>query len=123
VGEEPIAAKEIAEPEKPVSIIHIFAGADVTNYNEFASVIQARVSALGIRQLTLTNSLAPRGLERQGIWSLRRVRRLGPEKLFDALRAASLKIRIEPDAAQLERMRGTDCRALPSKAGKSGAAQ
>jgi hypothetical protein len=100
-----VAPKESAEPEKPVSIIHIFAGTDVTCYSELIGAIQARVSSLGIRQLDF-DKLAnfADGLSGK-VFGPSQVKRLGPEKMFDALRAASLKIRIEPDPEQLERMR------------------
>jgi hypothetical protein len=100
-----VAPKERRAPEKPAPVIHIFTGAEVTCYSELIGAIQARVSSLGIRQLDF-DKLAnfADGLTGK-VFGPSQVKRLGPEKMFDALRAASLKIRIEPDPEQLERMR------------------
>jgi hypothetical protein len=104
VVEEPIAAKESAEPETPAPIVHIFSAADVETYTELINAIRSRVGELGIRYQDF-DSLAdfPSGLSGK-IFGPSQVKRVGPEKLFDALRAASLKIRIEPDEEQLRRM-------------------
>jgi hypothetical protein len=79
-------------------------GEPVTTYTELIGAIRTRIGVLGIRYQDF-DSLAdfPGGLSGK-VFGPSQVKRLGPEKLFDALRAASLKIRIEPDEEQLQRM-------------------
>jgi hypothetical protein len=77
---------------------------DVTSYTELIGGIQARIAALGIRQLDFDKLAGfPEGLSGK-VFGMLQVKRLGPEKLFDALRAAGLKLRIEEDPEQLARM-------------------
>jgi hypothetical protein len=100
-----VAPKESAEPEKPAPIIHIFAGADVTSYTELIVGIQQRIGELGIRQVDF-DVLAGFGPGLSGkAFGPSQVKRLGPEKLFDAIRAAGLRLRLEADPEQLEKMR------------------
>jgi hypothetical protein len=100
------APKESAEPEEPAPIIHVFAGADVTCYTELIVGIQQRIGELGIRQVDfdVLAGFAP-GLSGKA-FGPSQVKRLGPEKLFDAIRAAGLRLRLDADPEQLERMRG-----------------
>jgi hypothetical protein len=105
VVEQPIAAKECAEPEKAVSIIHIFAGADVTSYSELIGVIRTRVGQLGVRYLDFDQlACFAEGLSGK-IFGPAQIKRLGIEKMFDALRAAGLRLRIEEDPEQTAKMR------------------
>jgi hypothetical protein len=77
----------------------------VTTYTELIGAIQARLSELGIRQVDFDKLAGfPEGLTGKA-FGPSQVKRLGPEKLFDALVAASLKLKVEPDPEQLERMR------------------
>lgn len=80
------------------------ASAEVTSYTELIGAIQARIGELGIRyeDFDVLAGFAP-GLSGK-VFGPSQVKRLGPEKLFDAMRAASLKIRAEPDAEQLAKM-------------------
>jgi hypothetical protein len=104
VVEEPIVAKECAEPEKAVSIIHIFAGADVTSYSELIGVIRTRVGQLGVRYLDFDQlACFAEGLSGK-IFGPAQIKRLGIEKMFDALRAAGLRLRIEEDPEQTAKM-------------------
>ena len=75
-----------------------------TSYTELIGGIQARLGELGIRQLDF-DILAgfPPGLTGKA-FGPSQVKRLGPEKLFDALRAAGLRLRLEADPEQLEKM-------------------
>jgi hypothetical protein len=100
-----VAPKESAEPEEPAPIIHIFAGAEVTSYTELIVGIQQRIGELGIRQVDfdVLAGFAP-GLSGKA-FGPSQVKRLGPEKLFDAIRAAGLRLRLEADPEQLEKMR------------------
>jgi hypothetical protein len=77
----------------------------VTSYTELMSAIQARVGALGLK-LTDFDDLAgfPAGLSGK-VFGMLQVKRLGPEKVFDAIRAAGLRIRIEIDPEQEAKMR------------------
>jgi hypothetical protein len=94
----PDAAPEAHRPEI------VFTGVEVTCYSELIGGIQARLGALGIRQVDFDKlaSFAD-GLSGK-IFGSGQVRRLGVEKMFDALRAAGLKLRLEPDPQQLQRM-------------------
>lgn len=76
-----------------------------TSYTELMAGIQAQVGALGLK-LTDFDDLAgfPAGLSGK-VFGPSQVKRLGPEKLFDALRAAGLRIRIEVDPEQEAKMR------------------
>lgn len=75
-----------------------------TSYTELIGGIQARIASLGIRQLDFDKLAGfPEGLTGKAFGPAQ-VKRLGPEKLFDALRAAGLKLRIEEDPEQLLRM-------------------
>ncbi|MCK1445412.1 hypothetical protein IVB43_23795 [Bradyrhizobium sp. 48] len=77
----------------------------VTTYTELMAGIQAQVGQLGLK-LTDFDDLAgfPAGLSGK-VFGMLQVKRLGPEKLFDALRAAGLRIRLEIDPEQEARMR------------------
>ena len=76
----------------------------VTSYTELMSAIQARVGALGLK-LTDFDDLAgfPAGLSGK-VFGMLQVKRLGPEKVFDAIRAAGLRIRVEIDPEQTAKM-------------------
>jgi hypothetical protein len=75
-----------------------------TSYTELMAAIQAQVGALGLK-LSDFDDLAgfPAGLSGK-VFGLLQVKRLGPEKMFDALRAAGLRIRIEVDPDQQAKM-------------------
>lgn len=78
---------------------------EVTSYTELIGAIQVRIGELGIRQLDFDKLAGfPEGLSGKAFGMLQ-VKRLGPEKLFDALRAAGLKLRIEADPEQEAKMR------------------
>jgi len=76
----------------------------VTSYTELMSAIQARVGVLGLK-LTDFDDLAgfPAGLSGK-VFGMLQVKRLGPEKVFDALRAAGLRLRVEVDPEQTGKM-------------------
>lgn len=78
--------------------------APVTSYTELIGGITARLGELGIRYEDFDDlaGFAP-GLSGK-VFGPSQVKRLGPEKLFDALRAASLRLRVEPDPEQLAKM-------------------
>jgi len=106
VVEQPIAAKESSELDPPAApTIHIFSGAEVTSYTELIVGIQQRIGELGIRQVDfdVLAGFAP-GMTGKA-FGPSQVKRLGPEKLFDAIRAAGLRLRLEADLEQLEKMR------------------
>jgi hypothetical protein len=79
--------------------------AEVTSYTELMGVIRARIGDLGIRyeDFDVLAGFAP-GLSGK-VFGPSQVKRLGPEKLFDAMRAAAIKLSAQPDAEQLEKMR------------------
>jgi len=76
----------------------------VTSYTELMAGIQAQVEGLGLR-LADFDDLAgfPAGLSGK-VFGMLQVKRLGPEKMFDALRAAGLRLRIEIDPEQQAKM-------------------
>lgn len=77
----------------------------VTSYTEMMAGIQAQVGALGVRLVDFDDLAGfPAGLSGK-VFGPSQVKRLGPEKLFDALRAAGLRIRLEVDPEQEAKMR------------------
>lgn len=79
--------------------------AEVTSYTELIAGIQAQVEALGVRLVDFDDLAGfPAGLSGKAFGMLQ-VKRLGPEKLFDALRAAGLRLRVEIDPEQVEKMK------------------
>lgn len=75
-----------------------------TSYTELIGAIRSRIGELGIRyeDFDVLAGFAP-GLSGK-VFGPSQVKRLGPEKLFDALCAASMKLRAEPDLDQLAKM-------------------
>lgn len=78
---------------------------EVTSYTELIEAIKARIAELGIKYENFDDLawFAP-GLSGK-VFGPSQVKRLGSEKLFDALRAASLKITVTADPLQFEKMR------------------
>jgi len=76
----------------------------VTSYTELMASIQAQVGALGLRLLDFDDLAGfPAGLSGK-VFGAAQVKRLGPEKVFDALRAAGLRLRVEIDPEQQVKM-------------------
>ena len=94
---------EIAE-QTSVSISPDAFTRQIACYSELIRGIKARIGELGIRYQDF-DSLAgfAEGLTGKA-FGPGQVKRLGPEKLFDAIRAAGLKLRLEADPEQLEKM-------------------
>jgi hypothetical protein len=97
--------KESSEPEEPTPIIHIFTGANVTSYGESLPIIRDRVgSVLKIRYEDFDDLCDfPLGLSGK-VFGAAQAKRFGVEKLFDALRGAGLRIRLEEDPEQTAKM-------------------
>ena len=78
---------------------------EVTSYSELIGAIRDQVGRLEVRYEDF-DALAgfASGLTGKAFGQAQ-VKRLGPEKLFDALRAAGLRLRVEEDPDQAERMR------------------
>lgn len=77
----------------------------VTSYTELISAIRDQVGALGVRYQDFDELVDfPPGLTGK-VFGPSQVKRLGPEKLFDALRGAGLRLKVEPDPEQIEKMR------------------
>lgn len=78
---------------------------DVTCYTELIVAIRTRIGDLGIRYEDFDElaGFAP-GLSGK-VFGAAQVRRLGPEKMFDAIRAASMKLSAHPDPEQFAKMR------------------
>jgi hypothetical protein len=94
-----------AEPKSAAPVIHIFSAFEATCYAELIAGIRQKLAALEIRYLDfdVLASFAP-GLSGK-VFGPSQAKRLGPEKLFDALRAAGLRIRVEEDPVQTAKMR------------------
>jgi hypothetical protein len=76
----------------------------VTCYSEMIRAIRARVGQLGVRYLDF-DKLAGWAEGMSGkAFGAAEAKRLGPEKMFDALRAAGLRLRIEVDPEQTRDM-------------------
>jgi hypothetical protein len=77
----------------------------VTSYTEMMAGIQAQVERLELK-LTDFDDLAgfPSGLSGK-VFGMLQVKRLGPEKLFDAIRASGLRIKLEIDPDQEAKMK------------------
>jgi hypothetical protein len=77
---------------------------EVTSYTELMTGIQSHVEALGLRLVDFDDLAGfPAGLSGK-VFGMLQVKRLGPEKMFDALRAAGLRLRLEIDPEQRARM-------------------
>lgn len=76
----------------------------VTSYTELIGAIHAEIQRLGVRSLDFDElaGFAP-GLSGK-VFGMLQVKRLGPEKLFDAIRAAGLRLRVEIDPEQQAKM-------------------
>jgi len=89
-AELPVPVDPIAAPESPLA----------TCYTELIAGIDAKRVALGIRHLDFEVLIGVT----QGHWGkaagMLQVKRLGIEKIFDALRGAGLRIRLEEDPEQ-----------------------
>jgi hypothetical protein len=92
------AAPEVHGPEI------IFTAVDIKSYTELMSGIQARVGELGIRQVDFDKLAGFADGLAGKVFGPSQVKRLGPEKMFDAIRAVGLKLRLEADPEQLARM-------------------
>jgi hypothetical protein len=78
---------------------------EVTSYSELIAGINAQREALGVRLVDFDELAGfPAGLAGK-VFGPSQVKRLGPEKMFDAMRAAGLRIRLEPDPEQIEKMK------------------
>lgn len=84
----------------------------LTSYTELIAEIREQVGRLGVRYEDF-DVLAgfPAGLTGKALGPAQ-VKRLGPEKLFDAIRAAGGRLRFEVDPEQLERMKAQIARQL-----------
>jgi hypothetical protein len=97
----PSPPEAIPEAHRPEVIL---TGVEVTCYSELIGGIKARLGELGIRQVDFDKLAGfAEGLTGK-VFGPSQVKRLGPEKLFDAIRAAGLKLRLEADSEQLEKM-------------------
>lgn len=83
----------------------MIAAEPVTSYTELIGAIHAEVEKLGVRSLDFDElaGFAP-GLSGK-VFGLLQVRQLRLEKVFDALRAAGLRLRIEVDPEQQAKMK------------------
>jgi hypothetical protein len=78
---------------------------EVTSYSELITAIKDQVAAMAIRYEDFDTlcDFAP-GMTGKAFGPAQ-VKRLGPEKLFDALRAAGLRLRVEIDPEQQAKMK------------------
>jgi len=77
---------------------------ECTSYTELFNGIRSQLGALGIRYEDF-DELAGFAAGLSGkVFGPAQVKRLGPEKMFDAIRAAGLRLRIEVDPEQAHKM-------------------
>jgi hypothetical protein len=77
----------------------------ITSYTELIGVIRTRVGQLEVRYLDFDQLAGfAEGLSGK-IFGPAQIKRLGIEKMFDAMRAAGLRLRIEEDPEQTAKMR------------------
>src|ERR1700742_2114939 len=77
---------------------------EVTTYTELIEGLRARVGELGVRYQDFDDLAGfPAGLSGK-VFGPSQVKRLGPEKLFDAIRAAGLRFKLEIDPEQTAKM-------------------
>ncbi len=76
----------------------------VTTYTELIGVIRAQIGAMGVKYADFDSLawFAP-GLSGK-VFGAAQIKRLGPAKLFDAIRCAGLRLRVEIDPEQLAKM-------------------
>ena len=106
------AARESTAIAKPAALIPadddsqemLIISEPVSSYNELIGVIRTRVGQLGVRYLDfdLLAGFAD-GLSGK-IFGPAQIKRLGIEKMFDAIRASGMRIRIEHDPEQTAKM-------------------
>ena len=100
-------AARLDEDEKGVATTDTPGGPQETtviSYSELIGVIRTRVGQLGVRYLDFDKLAGfAEGLSGKA-FGAGEVKRLGIEKLFDALRAAGLRLRIEEDPEQTQKM-------------------
>jgi hypothetical protein len=107
--EEAARPKAIAIPqpaiEPPQAAAPQFKAAEITCYSELIASLRERVGDLGVRHLDF-DRLADfaEGLTGK-CFGAAQVKRLGVDKLFDGLRAAGLRLRVEEDPEQTAKMK------------------
>jgi hypothetical protein len=103
---ERLTAAETVRPEEPAPVVplHVFTAVEVVTYTELMTGIRQKLATLGIRYLDfdVLAGFAP-GLTGKALGACQ-AKRLGPEKIFDALRAAGLRLRLEEDPEQTAKM-------------------
>ena len=94
---------ELSDPQRqPVCEVR---AVEVTSYTELMAAIQAQVGLLGLKLKDFDDLASfPEGLSGK-VFGMLQVKRLGPEKMFDALRAAGLRLRVEIDPEQEAKMK------------------
>jgi hypothetical protein len=97
--------RSVAAPKESTPTVHIFPATEVTCYSELINALKEQVGLMGVRYEdfdTLVDWAA--GLTGK-VFGPSQVKRLGPEKLFDAVRAAGLRLRVEIDPEQEAKMK------------------
>jgi hypothetical protein len=99
-----IAVPQPADIEPAPVATPQFHGADVVCYSELMAQLRDRVGHLGVRYLDFDKLAGfAEGLSGK-CFGPAQVKRLGVDKLFDAIRAAGLRLRIEEDSEQTQKM-------------------
>lgn len=77
----------------------------VTSYTELIGEIREQIGRLGVRLVDFDDLAGfPAGLSGK-VFGPAQVKRLGPEKVFDALRACGMRLSVEIDPEQMDKMR------------------
>jgi hypothetical protein len=100
-----IAVLQPAAIEPPPIATPQFQAAEIVCYSELIASLRDRVGQLGVRYLDFDKLASfAEGLTGKAFGAAQ-VKRLGVDKLFDALRAAGLRLRIEEDPEQTAKMK------------------
>jgi hypothetical protein len=99
-----IAIPQPADIEPAPVATSQFHGAEVVCYSELITQLRDRVGQIGVRYLDFDKLAGfAEGLSGK-VFGSAQVKRLAVDKLFDAIRAAGLRLRIEEDPEQTQKM-------------------
>jgi hypothetical protein len=97
----PSIVPKVAAPET----VHAFPATEITCYSELISALKEQIGVMGVRYEDF-DSLVDWASGLAGkVFGPMETKRLGPEKMFDAIRAAGLRLRVEVDPEQQAKMK------------------
>jgi hypothetical protein len=99
-----VVAIESPKLEASPPVTHLFFGCEVTSYSELINGLRQKLAVFGIRYEDFDDLAGfADGMTGKALGPSQ-VKRLGIEKLFDGLRAAGLRLRLEDDPEQHAKM-------------------